>query len=161
MTAADEAIVSLFEDQGWSPDAIAVDQDVEVESVKICLSQHSSLYRSLTEKPLDEKTTSPELLALKEQSTFRDGEKKEAAQIVADLARCSDNDSVRLRAAKLILEHDTKHNGKNIKNLNIGVIMFNDQLKRAREAKERARQKTIEIRPEDAVLINALTEKND
>lgn len=143
MTGQETAIVTLFEEAGLEPAEIAEQLSLETESVKFCLSVHSKLFRSQAFKPNGNNQNKGSSL---DTSVFSEEEFKNAAQTLSSLVY-SDDDHVRFRASKFVLDeskgrHATK---SNIGKVNINIAVFNDQLKRAREAKEKAKGTVVDV----------------
>lgn len=131
MTAANQQIVSSFEELEMSPDEIAAEQDLELTSVKAILMQFSSLYRKQCKKDVE--------------ACFTDEEEVMARQVIANIARYSDDERIKLKAAVYIrndkrgrLDVVSQMNG-----LNINVITFNEQLKKAKAAIERSKNSGV------------------
>lgn len=127
MTAANQQIITAFEELDMTPEEIAAEQDLELLSVKAILMQFSSVYRRQCKKQDD--------------FNFTDEEEVMARQVIASLARYSDDERVKLRAA--IYVRDDKRGRldvlKNMNGLNINVISFNEQMKKAIAAKNRSK----------------------
>lgn len=138
MNAADVSIVESYETLGMSPEDIAKDQALDLSCVKACLMQFSVKYRNLL---MGISSSSSEL-------DFSSVELKEANQVILDLMRYSEDDRIRAKLAMYIRD-DSKGRldaGKALLNdfngnLNINVLVFNERLQKAREA----RQRTIDI----------------
>lgn len=88
MTAANEQIVALFEDNGISPEQIAGQFGYEVSAVKAILFQNSKLFRK------EAKTN--------DAHKFSDQEAEEMRQIILGIARYSEDDTLRLKAATYV-----------------------------------------------------------
>jgi hypothetical protein len=128
MNAANQQIVTAFEDLGMSPEEIAEDQDLDVVAVKAILAQSSRRFRKAA--------------AADETLNFSDTELKAANETILQLMQSSEDENIRFRAAKYIrddkkgrLDAVSKMNG-----MNVNVLMFNDHMKKALEAVERSRQ---------------------
>ena len=110
-----------------TPEEIAAEQDLELASVKAILMQFSSEYRKACKVTDD--------------YNFSDEEETMARQVIASLARYSDDERVKFRAAVYI--RDDKRGRldvvKNMNGLNINVISFNEQMKKAIAAKNRSK----------------------
>jgi hypothetical protein len=127
MSGASQQIVSAFEDLGLSPEDIAESQDLEVSAVKSILMQFSSVFRKAAKK--------------EESLDFTVDEAQEAKAAIISVMRYTDDDNLKLRAARYLLD-DKKGRLDNIQahaGLNINVIQINDQMRRAIQARERAR----------------------
>jgi hypothetical protein len=142
MTAANQQIITAFEELDMTPEEIAAEQDLELTSVKAILMQFSGLYR--------------EQCKVKDDLNFTDEEEVAARQVITNIARYSEDERLRLRAA-IYIRDDKKGRldvVKQMNGLNINVIHFNDQMKRAIAAKERAKQ-IINISPEQKQLVDS------
>lgn len=128
MTAASQQIVTAFEDVGLTPEAIAAEYEYEVSVVKATLAQYSSKYRSAATKDDD--------------LGFKDDEAKEMQDIILQIARYSEDDNLRFKAARYV--RDDKKGRldliKQLPGLNISVLAFNAQMQKANEAIARAKQ---------------------
>lgn len=128
-----EAIKSLYESESLTPEQISEALEMEVESVKIALLQRSSKYRQ------DIKTN-------KDDKDFTDDE-LETAKVA--IARCmnAEDQHLAFKAAKFVFDERKGRNNVRslVKNLNLNVTLINEQMTKAREAKERALTKNKEI----------------
>lgn len=133
MTAISHEVVSMFEVAGLSIEAIAEDTGFQIESIKATLLQFSEVYRKLTKekRETDGKSRVSELIS--------DDELDEMLGVVKSLARNSEVDSVKLKAAcRIIDEKENRLNAmKEVRGSNYNLIMFNQQLLANRKAKER------------------------
>lgn len=130
MTAANTQIVEAFEQLGMQPEEIATDQELDLTSVKAILMQFSSLYRKAC--------------AVKEDLSFTDEEEKMARQVISNIARgyVDDVDPRTQLKAAMYIRDDTKGRLDVVKaqvGLNLNVIMFNEQMKKAIAAKNRSK----------------------
>jgi len=136
--ATDNSIVVAFEDLGMTPEQIAEDQELELSAVKASLMQFSIKYRNI-------------LMGIstngipKDDLDFRDQELKEANEVILDLMRWSDDDRIRAKLAMYIrddkkgrLDARTALLGDFNNTLNINVMVFNERLQKAKEARKRA-----------------------
>mgnify|MGYP007068387253 CR=1 FL=1 len=129
MTAANEQIVAAFEDNNMSIEEIADDFGYDALAVKAILMQNSVAYRK-------QMKINPDM-------NFTEDEAVEMRNIVVSLARYAENQDLQFRCARYILD-DLKGRldmGNQVKNININITNFNEQMKRARAAAER----TIDI----------------
>jgi hypothetical protein len=131
MTAADQAIVSLYEVSGLTVEQISETQGYDVISVKACLMTNSILYRE----------------AVKQEAEvgFTDTEEQEAKKVIGEIMKDEEVDAhTRLRAAIFVRQDkrgrlDTgKKSLSDIRKVNVTIIQFNQQLNRATEARQRA-----------------------
>lgn len=129
MTAANEQIVSAFEDSGMSVDEIAQGLGFDIIAVKAVLMQHSPIYRKQSKK--------------EDALQFTEDEASEMKGIILNIARYEEDDqNLKFKAAKFILE-DKKGRldiGKQMPALNINVLSFNEQMKKALAAEQRTLQ---------------------
>jgi hypothetical protein len=129
MTAANQAIVTAFEDLGMSPEEISADQEYDIAAVKSVLMQSSSIYRKKCNKDEDD-------------CNFTSNEEKRAIEVIAQLAQYSEDDNIRLRAA-VFIRNDKRGRldaVKQMAGLNINVISMNEQMKKALSAIQRSKQ---------------------
>ena len=146
MTAATYSIVQAFEELAMTPEEIAEDQEVELASVKAILMQNSSKYRKTCKKDAD--------------FCFTDDEGIAAKQVIANLMRYSDDENLRFRAAKYLLD-DKKGRLDIVKEqtgLNINILQFNQHMKEALEAVKRSKEQlcnSAAINIESRQLANA------
>lgn len=126
MTAANEQIVAAFEDSCMSPEDIAQSLGFDLLAVKAVLLQNCPSYRKSAKKD--------------DALQFTENEAEEMKGIILNIARYEEDDqSLKFKAAKFILE-DKKGRldiGKQMNTLNINVLDFNAQLKKAIEAEKR------------------------
>ena len=130
MTAANEQIISAFEELDMSPEQIAEDQDLDLTAVKSTLMQFSSKYRQICKK-------NPE-----SEFNFSDDEAIRARQVIAQLAQYAEDESLKLRAAMFVL-NDKKGRldaPKALTGLNINVIQMNEHFKKAIEAVNKVKE---------------------
>ena len=129
MTAANQQIVTAYEDNGMSIAEIAEDFEMEEFAVKAMLMQNSAVYRKeMKQKP---------------DMNFTDDEAVEMKNIIVSLARYSEDPLLQFRCAKYILD-DKKGRldvGNRMNQVNVNVITFNEQMERAMKAAQR----TIDI----------------
>lgn len=128
MTAANQQIVTAFEELQMTPEEIAAEQDLELAAVKAILMQCSSQYRRACAKDED--------------LSFSDAEEKVARDTILSLAQFSDDENIRLRAA-MYIRNDKKGRldvVKQMAGLNINVISMNEQMKKAIAAVQRSKE---------------------
>lgn len=144
MTAVNQTIVTAYEVCGLSPEEIAAQEDLEVESVKAVLLQFSMDYRKNTtavavttikpsvEEDTEEPTTvdpEPEI-SPEEYKTMWDAYKQ--------LALYSEVDAVRERALRFALEEKKGRNSARIRALagasgNKNVLLLNQVLRKVKQ----------------------------
>lgn len=126
MQTSDIQIKTAYEDSGLTPEAIANDLGFQVVAVKAKLMQISSKYRKdCGQEPLDE-----------DELNFSNEELKEANQIILDIARHSEREDLKFKAATYI--RDDKKGRKEVvravQNNQFNICdSFNQQLTNARE----------------------------
>lgn len=137
MTNADTSIVTAFEELGMSPEEIAEDQQLDLSAVKASLMQFSIKYKNI-------------LMGIngaedKASYDFKEAELKEANNVILDLMRWSEDDRIRAKLAMYV--RDDKLGRLDAKQalltefnntLNVNVLVFNERLQKAKEAKKRS-----------------------
>jgi hypothetical protein len=138
MQAATAQIVSMFETLGMGVEDIAEQQGMDPIAVKAALLQGSRAYReSQVSNSKDE-----------ECGVFTSREEQLARQAIVDLAAGSDDEHIRLKAAKYIRDDKKGRLDKAaVGKLNINVLVFNETLRKARAAKARALGDVIDLQP--------------
>ena len=140
MTAINQQIISSFEELGMSPEEIAEDQNLDLVSVKAILMQNSFLYRKKCKKGEDD-------------FNFSDEELQAANQTIVSLMRYSEDENLKARLARYI--RDDKKGRldvvKSMTGLNINVLAFNEQIKKAME---------IVNKTPKPILVESTTESN-
>lgn len=135
MTAISHEVVSMYEDAGLTLEQIAEDTGFDIASIKANLLQFSKVYRDV------QKNNAPDKVAVADRIT--DNELDEMLEVVKSIARCSEHDNTRLKAACRII--DEKENRlsaiKEVRSSNYNLILFNQQLL----ANRRAKEKVVEI----------------
>ena len=122
MTAANQSIITAFEDLGMTPEEISADQEYDIAAVKAALMQGSSKFRKLCGKD--------------EECGFSPSEEKRALEVIAQIAQFSEDDNCRLRAA-IYIRQDKRGRldaVKQMAGLNINVISMNEQMQKALKA---------------------------
>ena len=144
MTAMSNEVVALYEDSGLAPEAIAEDLGFEVEAVKAILLQNSKVYRELVKLS---RTCDVDGEESKIQKLITDDELDEMLQVVKDLARYSELDGVRLKAAQRIIDEKSRRLDpvKEIKGAQFNLIQFNQTLLQNRRAKEKVAMKVLDV----------------
>jgi hypothetical protein len=135
MKLCDTQLVEMFEELGLEPEQIAQQTGFEVTSVKACLTQNSTKYR--------------EMVRTEKIEGFSDTDEEKALQVMRNLLN-SDDEHIQLKAAKYV--RDDKRGRldvmKEIQKSGVSVIVFNTTLQKAKQARERAKSKIIDIAPE-------------
>jgi hypothetical protein len=130
MTAVNNQVVQMYEDAQLSPEQIAEDLGYDLVAVKATLLQFSNVYRKLVNTAKDEPSEGIENL-------ISDDELREMVDVVKTVARHSEIDSVRLKAAcRLIDEKKGRLNPiREVRGAQMNLIMFNQQLIQNRQAR--------------------------
>lgn len=119
-----QQIVSLYEGSGLSLKELSEVFSMEEETIKLALVQGSSKYREELKK---------------DPTLFNDGDLQSAVMTMTQLLT-AEEEGVKFRAAKFIInEKMGRHNIKNVQQLNINVNLFNDKMKKAKLAADRAK----------------------
>jgi len=145
MSGADQQIITAYEELGMSPEEIADDQELELTSVKAILMQFSTLFRQAAGK-------APKEIG------FTDEQEQAVVDVISNIARgyTDADERTQLRAA-MFLRNDRRGRldiGKQLSGLNINVISFNEQMRKAIAAKQRSKEQVIEIPAEVKELVN-------
>ncbi len=123
-------ITELYENSDMEPIAIAEALGLEEESVKMVLISNSGKFRKN---------------AKENEKLFSDDDFNLAKQRMAQLI-WSDKDNVAYRASKFILYENLGRNDvKTMKLLNVNVNFINDQMRQAKEAISKGKEKIIDI----------------
>ena len=141
MQAATAQIVSMFETLGMGVEDIAEQQGMDPIAVKAALLQGSRMYRESQVKSGKQD---------EECGVFTSREEQLARQAIVDLASGSDDEHIRLKAAKYIRDDKKGRLDKAaVGKLNINVLVFNETLRKARAAKARAigESSVIDLQP--------------
>lgn len=133
-----QQIVKLYEDSNLAIEELASVFSIEPEAVKLALVNGSTKYRAELKK---------------DPSLFTEADLDSAVMTMNQLLT-AEQEGVRYRAAKFIInEKKGRHDIKNVKNLNLNVNIFNDQMrmekmKRAMAIVEPVTTETITDKPE-------------
>lgn len=149
MTAANQQIITAFEDLQLTPEEIAREQELEITAVKAVLMQFSSVYRKMCKVESDSEA----------EFNFKDHELAVANQSIAELAAYAENEAVRLKAA-IYLRDDRKGRldaVKTLSGLNINVLTINEQMKKAMAAIQRSKGVVIDAEEVKELPINQST----
>lgn len=136
MTAGNQQIVTAYEELRMSPEEIAEDQDIDLFAVKAILMQFSSVFRrDAGEKP--------------KEIGFNEEQEQDVIDVISNIARgyTDADERTQLRAA-MFLRNDRRGRldiGKQLSGLNINVINFNEQMKKAIAAKQRSKDQVVDI----------------
>jgi hypothetical protein len=164
MTTTSAGVIEMFEALGMTPEQIAADQSIPLAVVKDTLLRYSDTYRQLFKSESGPATTvppkcSPEL--------FTADHLEQAKECMANLLY-GENEGIRYRASRFIIDelkgrNDAKvGSGISSREVNIQVInLINDQLTRARAAKQLAKDKTIDLKEQDVKLLTQLETEAD
>lgn len=126
MTPQETKIVEMYQTLQMTIEEIAEEEDLEQLSIKACLLQYSPDYKSLVDPSWGGALN----------RDFSDIDLAEATRVLVTLASNAEDEHVRLRAAKYIRD-DKKGRLDSVAlfgKLNINVVMFNEQLEKARKA---------------------------
>jgi hypothetical protein len=152
MINAEVEIVSLYENEHLTIGEIAAATGYEPLSIKALLSSKSGVYRQsltkLPKAPADSSDTTPELNTLRE--AISETELLEFIDAYKNIARYAEMDGVRERALKNLInmrvkvteglgESNVARIVKDSINPHINILVLNEQLKSARQTKERLR----------------------
>jgi hypothetical protein len=124
-----QAIKTSFEQEGLTPEQIAIDRDLDPAAVKAALCQCSSLYRREAGQEGVEDTT----------LNFSDDELRRVNEKLVSLALCAEDENVQLRAAMYVRDDKKgrKEVIKAIANNTFNVLNFNEIQRSAREGAKR------------------------
>ena len=144
MTAGNQQIISAYEELGMTPEQIAEDQELDLFAVKAVLMQFSRMFRVAAGE-------SPKEIG------FNDEQEQAIVDVIANIARgyTDADERTQLRAA-MFLRNDRRGRldiGKQLNGLNINVINFNEQMKKAIEAKQRSKSQVVDIPAEVIALV--------
>jgi hypothetical protein len=82
---------------------------------------------------------------VKDPQLFSEDDERTAVLVMGQLLN-HENENIQFRSAKFIInERKGRHDRGNLKNLNINVNLINEQMKRVKEAKQRALSKVIDV----------------
>lgn len=118
-------------------------------SIKACLLQFSAKYKNdiLIEKK--GRGNSEESVITETKVGFTEHQEQMALDVIADLASYSEDERVKLRAAEFIRDdrQGRRDFANKFQNLNINVITFNEQLKKAWQIVQAAKEpsKAIDV----------------
>jgi hypothetical protein len=146
MTAGSEQIVKAYEILSLTPEQIAKEQELDILSVKACLLQFSSKYKLAVKKESREQS---EISCVDSQSCemsnkigFTEVQEQMALDVIADLAAYSEDERVQIKAATFIRDdrQGRRDFASKFGSLNINVITFNEQLKKAWQIVQEAKK---------------------
>jgi len=129
MTATARQIVSAYETCGMTVEEIANDQELEPLAIKATLMQFSSNYRQDLKKQENEDIE------------FSGEDHRAAVDVIRNIAKYSEDERLQLKAATYIRD-DKKGRLDAIRQLgglNINVLQFNETMKKAIAATNRAK----------------------
>ena len=141
MSISNQAIVTLYEDNGLTPEQIAEAQQYDVAAVKAVLMAHSVQYRKA--------------LRNGEEDGFNNDEELRARQTIAHIAQYAEDDNLRLRAS-IYIRNDKKGRldvAKKTNGLNINITMLNQFIQQASKRVEESKQKVIELTESEQKLL--------
>ena len=129
MTAELTSIKSSYEQEGLTPEQIAIDRDLDVASVKAALCQCSAMFRKDCGQENEADTT----------LNFSDDELRRVNEKLISLALSAEDEGVQLRAA-IYVRDDKKGRKEVVKavaNNTFNVLQFNEIQKAARAGASR------------------------
>jgi hypothetical protein len=146
MTAANLQIVQSFDELNMTPEQIAEDTGFDLVTIKSILTQFSSIYRK-------EMKTNVSL-------QYNDDEAQEAKSVILNCMRYAETPSgsedfnLKFKAACRVVDEKQGRLDiqKQMQGININVLQFNQQLEKARMAKERTLSKIKDIEEAKSVL---------
>lgn len=131
LTAADQQVLTAYEDLGLSPEQIAETQGFDVAAVKVLLAQFSKKYRDAVDSG-------------DKSADFDDKEAIRARETIAELAQFAEDDHLRFRAARYIRDDKKgRLDADKLKSVRISVLQINQQMAKALEAVERGKAKQL------------------
>jgi hypothetical protein len=131
-----------YEMYGMSVDALADEHSLEPTAVKALLLRHSRKYKeNLQEEKEQEGAT--------EEDISRD-EYKELIASYKELARFSDNEHIKERALRFLIEEKKGRNDRRATKAMVGdieqnILIFNESIKKRRQIKSPKKVKTLEM----------------
>lgn len=136
MSGVAAEIIASYETLGMTVEQIAAEMDLELASVKAILFQSSSQFRKDAKKD--------------ESLDFTTDEAEESKRIIMNLARYSEEEGIKLKAAQYVYDCKTgrREAGKGLQTVQFNIISFNEQMKKAIEAQKRTEQKAIDVEVE-------------
>ena len=144
MSSSDQQIKTSFEELGLTPEQIADETGYDVLAIKTILLQCSSAYRKLVKREPDKGYTPDQA--------------EEMQHIMLDIARYEDEDQhLKFKAAKYLHEEFKGRNdiNKQVQNIHITAINFNEQMKKALQARERTIKTINEVSDKQKELVEA------
>lgn len=150
MTPQQQQIVIAYEEINLGVEDIAREHDLDSMVVKACLMQYSLVYREALKA---------ETGSVDKQLDFTDDELELANKAISNLMQSTEDENMIFRCARYIRQ-DKKgrlDKAKGLQALNMGVGVFNEQLKKMEAAIDRAKvvkgsDKTINGSPNPAPL---------
>jgi len=130
MTAANQQVVTCYDELGMTPEEIAAEYQWEVSAVKMILNQSSPKFKS-------ENGSKP-------QADFTLQELEDVKNVIINLALYGEDEAIQLKAAKYVRD-DSKGrlDMKSVKTLNVNITQINSRMQKAREAMQRARESKV------------------
>ena len=146
MTACNTQIITAFEVHGMAPEQIAEDMEMDIEAVKATLMQFSAQFRKAAQT--DDKLN------------FNEQELIAANQVIAQIMQYSEDDNLRLRAARYIRDDKKgRLDATQMRGLNINAIQFNIRLQAARKSISESREKQVVLEVHEQKLLEAANKK--
>jgi hypothetical protein len=143
MTNSSQEVINMYDILNMSVEEICLDTSYEPAAVKSVLLSGSSKYRASLKKEREDITKE---------------ELSEAYEVVKQYMRCSENDKIRFKAALRVIDEAKGRLDKveEVKNSKINILVFNQNILKAREAMEKGIT-TIDLEnPKQALLENAV-----
>jgi len=143
LTAANQQILTAYEDCGMTPEQIAEDFNYELQAVKMILLAHSQAFsdKQLTKDNKREDSSNDNL--------FSDTDLQLAKNTIKELASSAEIEAVKFRAAEFIInEKKGRNDVKNLRDMSngINITIISETMSRAREAMAKAKQRAIEMK---------------
>ncbi len=130
MTGEQESIRVAYETLGMTPDEISEDRGLEVASVKASLMATSSKYRKACGQEPEEE----------DKLNFSDQDLQDVNEIILQTAKYAEDPNLRFKAATYVRDDKKgrKEVVKQMGNQSFNILVFNEQMARLREAKQKA-----------------------
>jgi hypothetical protein len=130
MTGEQESIRVAYETLSMTPDEIAEDRGLEVASVKASLMATSGQYRKdCGQEPVEE-----------DRLNFSDADLADVNDVILQTAKYAEDPNLRFKAATYIRDDKKgrKEVVKQMGNQSFNILVFNEQMAKLREAKQKA-----------------------
>lgn len=130
MSGEAESIKVAYETLQMTPEEIAEDRELEIASVKASLMATSSSYRKACGQEPDEEDA----------LNFSNQDLKDVNEVILQTAKYAEDPNLRLKAAMYVRD-DKKGRKEVVKQMGgqqFNILVFNEQMARIREAKQKA-----------------------